>query len=151
MALNRSSTRAALAFLAAFATGLPAAAQNSSPGGQWLGYNNRLDGQRYSPLKAITPANASRLAEVCRVQVDGPTSFHSGLIVVDGVIYTGTGSETVAIDATNCRLRWRYSYTPDEERSSPSTRGVAVDGGRVFRGTGDGRPPARTLSWRTAP
>ncbi|MEN9704928.1 MAG: hypothetical protein RLZZ393_807, partial [Pseudomonadota bacterium] len=128
-----------LALMSAVVAAPPAGAQNATPGAQWLSYNNRLDGQRYSPLKEITPANAKRLGEVCRVQIDGPTSFHSGLIVVDGVIYTGTGSETVAVDATNCQLRWRYSYTPDEERSSPSTRGVAVDGGRVFRGTGDGR------------
>ncbi len=136
---SNQSAAAALALLATLVACPPGLAQNATPGAQWLSYNNRLDGQRYSPLKAITPANASRLAEVCRVQVDGPTSFHSGLIVSDGVIYTGTGSETVAIDATNCQLRWRFSYTPDEERSSPSTRGVAVDGGRVFRGTGDGR------------
>ena len=127
-----------LALLSAVAV-LPALAQNATPGAQWLNYNNRLDGQRYSPLKEITPANVAQLGEVCRVQVDGPTSFHSGLIVAEGVIYTGTGAETVAIDATTCQLRWRYSYTPDEERFSPSTRGVAVLDGRVFRGTGDGR------------
>ncbi len=118
---------------------LAAGAQDATPGSQWLSYNNQLDGQRYSPLKAITPANAAQLGEVCRVQVDGPTSFHSDLIVVDGVIYTSTGRETVAIDATTCALRWRHTYTSEEERYSPSTRGVAVLDGRVFRGTGDAR------------
>ena len=73
------------------------------------------------------------------MQIDGPTSLHSDLIVVDGVIYTGTGRETVAINATTCALLWRYSYTPDDDRNSPSTRGVAVMNGRVFRGTGDDR------------
>jgi len=135
---SRRHAGAVMALLSAAAV-LPAIAQNAAPGAQWLTYNNRLDGQRFSPLKEITPANAAQLGEVCRVQVDGPTSFHSGLIVADGVIYTGTGAETVAIDATNCQLRWRYSYTPDEERVSPSTRGVAVLDGRVFRGTADGR------------
>ena len=33
-----------------------------------------------------------------RVQIDGPTSFHAGLVVIDGVIYTTTGRETVALD-----------------------------------------------------
>ncbi len=79
------------------------------------------------------------LAEVCRVQVDGPTTFHSGLVVVDGVIYTNTGSQTIAIDAATCAVRWKTSYTPDEDRTSPSTRGLAVMNGRVFRGTGDAR------------
>ena len=66
-------------------------AQETSPGSQWLSYNNHLDGQRFSPLKEITPANATQLGEVCRVQIDGPTSLHSDLIVVDGVIYHGYG------------------------------------------------------------
>src|SRR3984957_9699109 len=114
-------------------------AQETSPGAQWLSYNNHLDGQRFSPLKEITPANAMQLGEVCRVQIDGPTSMHSDLIVVDGGIYTGTGRETVAINATTCAVRWRFSYTPDDDRNSPSTRGVAVLNGRVFRGTPDDR------------
>jgi alcohol dehydrogenase (cytochrome c) len=113
--------------------------QESTPGSQWLSVNNRLDGQRFSPLKEITPANAPRLHEVCRLQIDGPTTFHAGLVVVDGVIYTNTGLETVAIDAATCALRWKYTYLPDEERASPSNRGLAVLDGRVFRGTGDAR------------
>jgi alcohol dehydrogenase (cytochrome c) len=129
-------------------------AQDASPGAQWLTYNNHLDGQRFSPLKEITPANAAQLGEVCRVQIDGPTSLHSDLIVADGVIYTGTGRETVAINATNCALIWRYTYTPDDDRNSPSTRGVAVMNGRVFRGTGDDRlialdAASGKLLWKT--
>jgi len=126
------------ALLSGAVTGL-CGAQEASPGSQWLSYNNHLDGQRFSPLKEITPANAAQLGEVCRIQVDGPTSMHADLIVVDGVIYTGTGRETVALSATSCALLWRFSYTPDDDRSSPSTRGVAVMNGRVYRGTGDDR------------
>lgn len=114
-------------------------AQEPSAGAQWLSINNHLDGERFSPLKEITPQNARDLAEVCRVQIDGPTSFHGGLVVVDGVIYANTARETVALDATTCTLRWRYTYLPEEERSSPSNRGLAVMNGRVFRGTGDAR------------
>src|SRR5262245_1711703 len=129
-------TRLALALCAtgwSFALN-PAFAEEATPGSQWLTYNNRLDGQRYSPLKQITAANASQLGEVCRVQVDGPTTFHAGFVVVDGVIYTNTGRYTVAIDATNCSVRWKHTYTPDEERASPSNRGVGVVGGGGFRG-----------------
>ena len=132
----RSAVLCALGLLAVCG---PLAAQDATPGSQWLSINNRLDGQRFSPLKQITPANASQLREVCRLQIDGPTTFHAGLVVVDGVIYTNTGRETVAIDATTCAVRWKYSYTPEEERFSPSNRGLAVLDGRVFRGTGDAR------------
>ena len=134
-------TRTALCLFAAcvlLAT-LPIPAQQATPGAQWLTLNNRLDGQRFSPLKQITPANAAQLGEVCRLQIDGPTTFHAGLIVADGVIYTDTGRETVALDATTCALRWRYTYEPEEERYSPSNRGLALLDGRIFRGTGDAR------------
>ena len=114
-------------------------AQEATPGAQWLSVNNHLDGQRFSPLKEITPANANQLREVCHLQIDGPTTFHGALVVVDGAIYTNTGLETVAVDATTCALRWRFTYLPDEERASPSSRGLAVLDGRVFRGTGDAR------------
>jgi hypothetical protein len=73
------------------------------------------------------------------VQLDGPTSFHGGLIVNEGVIYTATARETVALDARSCSVLWTYDYTPEEERCGGSTRGVTVHNGRVFRGTCDGR------------
>jgi alcohol dehydrogenase (cytochrome c) len=121
----------------------PAPGQSSlgqpSPGSQWLSFNNRLDGQRFSPLKEITPANAARLHEICRVGVDGPATFEAGLIVDNGVIYTDTARETVAIDATSCQVRWRFTYVPDEDRSGISNRGLALMDGLLFRGTGDAR------------
>lgn len=114
-------------------------AQEASPGAEWLTYNRSLDGHRFSPLKQITVDNADQLGEVCRVQIDGPASFHAGLIVDDGVIYTDTARQTVALDATTCRLRWKYDYQPEEERCGGSNRGLALLNGRLFRGTCDGR------------
>jgi alcohol dehydrogenase (cytochrome c) len=129
--------RFALAVMLVFSAAV--CAQEASPGANWLNYNNSLDGQRYSPLRQINLANASQLGEVCRVQIDGPTSFHGGLIVRDGVIYTGTARETVALDATTCALKWKFVYQPEEARCGGSSRGVALLDGRVFRGTCDGR------------
>jgi alcohol dehydrogenase (cytochrome c) len=137
----RALTRAAacLPALWALAGITPALAQDSIPGSQWLSVNNHLDGQRFSPLKQITSGNVAKLRQICRLQIDGPTTYEAGLIVVNGVIYTDTGGETVALDARTCALRWKYTYVPDDARSSPSNRGVAVMDGRVFRGTGDAR------------
>jgi PQQ-dependent dehydrogenase (methanol/ethanol family) len=136
--------RAALWTVSAFAVGLQdvAASEPAGPGRiglQWPSYNLKLNGQRFSPLDQIDAHNAGQLGEVCRVQIDGPTSFTAGLIVVDGTIFTTTSTETVAIDATTCAVRWKFSYTPDETEQAPSNRGVAVLDGRVFRGTADGR------------
>jgi glucose dehydrogenase len=116
-----------------------AVAQQAAPGGQWLTYNNGLHGQRYSPLKQIDATNVAALGEVCRVQIDGPGSFHAGLIVQDDTIYSATPRETVALDATNCQLRWKYDYRPEESSCGGSNRGVALADGRVIRGTCDGR------------
>ena len=123
-------------FLLASAAAL---AQQPAPGGEWLSYNNGLHGQRYSPLKQIGPGNAARLGEVCRVQIDGPSSFHAGLVVQGDTLYTATPRETVALDATTCALRWKFTYRPEEERCGGSSRGVALHDGRIFRGTCDGR------------
>jgi quinohemoprotein ethanol dehydrogenase len=126
MATDNSRRRAAIlggaftAMLGGLLPGAPAAEQAFAPeaprqyaqGAQWPSYNNQLNSQRYSPLKQITAANVTRLGEVCRVQVDGPASFHSGLVVVDGTIYGATGRETFALDATNCAVRWKFDYTP---------------------------------------
>jgi alcohol dehydrogenase (cytochrome c) len=114
-------------------------AQQATPGSEWLSYNNSLTGQRYSPLKQIDAANVARLGTVCRVQIDGPGSFHAGLIVQGDTLYTGTPRETVALDATTCALRWKYDYRPEDERCGGSSRGVALLDGRIFRGTCDGR------------
>ncbi len=116
-----------------------AVAQQGTPGGQWLTYNKGLEGQRYSPLKQIDAANVANLGEVCRVQIDGPGSFHAGLIVQGDTIFSATARETVALNATDCSLRWKYDYRPENERCGGSNRGVALADGRVFRGTCDGR------------
>jgi len=113
--------------------------QSAAMGLQWPHYNFKLNGQRYSSLDQIKVENVSELGEVCRVQIDGPTSFTAGIIVVDETIFTTTSRETVALDATNCAVRWKYTYVPDEVELPPSNRGVAVLDGRVFRGTADGR------------
>jgi alcohol dehydrogenase (cytochrome c) len=117
----------------------PEVSAQSHLGQQWPGYNAKLNGQRFSSLDQIKTDNATRLGEVCRVQIDGPTSFTAGLVVVDGTIFTATSTVTVALDATTCAMRWKFSYTADEGEQPPSNRGVAVLDGRVFRGTADGR------------
>jgi len=108
-------------------------------GPQWLNYNNRLNGQRFSPLKQIDVASSPRVAEACRLKIDDDGAFSAGLIVTGGVLYAATKRYTVAMDAATCAERWRHTYAPDEAEAPATTRGVAVADGRVFRGTADGR------------
>ncbi len=118
---------------------LSSQAFTQTPGGEWLSYNKDLTGQRFSNLDQITPDNASQLGQVCRVQVDGPTSFHSGLVMDDGVIYVATSSQTLALDALTCNVHWQYDYQPDGDACGGGNRGVALHNDRLFRGTCDGR------------
>lgn len=119
---------------------LPARATDaeSTSGGEWGGYNKTLDGQRFSPLAQITPANADGLKEICRVQVARNGAFQAGLIVVKGTMYATTPTETLAIDPTTCAVKWRHSYQRTHDPSLQVNRGVAYFAGRVFRGTDDG-------------
>ena len=123
--------------IAAALLAFPALSQ--TPGGEWPTYNYNYEGQRFSPLQQITPDNAARLGQVCKVTVDGPTSFHSGLIVDDGVIYVATSRQTLALDALTCDVHWQYTYAPENPDCGGGNRGVALHNGRVFRGTCDGR------------
>jgi alcohol dehydrogenase (cytochrome c) len=128
-----------LVLLSGLGLAATALAQQATPGSEWLSYNNGLHGQRFSPLKQIDATTVARLGEACRVQIDGPGSFHAGLVVQGDTIYTATPRETVALDATDCSLRWKYDYRAEDERCGGSNRGVALLDGRVFRGTCDGR------------
>ena len=105
----------------------------------WLSYNGTVNGQRYSSLEQITPANVTSLTEVCRLPVDESGTFQPGIVQIDGVLYLTTAHDTLAVDATNCTVRWRHVYQPEQEEVFQVNRGVAFATGRLFRGTPDAR------------
>jgi alcohol dehydrogenase (cytochrome c) len=105
----------------------------------WLSYNGTVNGQRYSPLDQITVQNVASLSEVCRLKVDDSGTFQAGLLQIDGTLYLTTAHDTLAVDATNCTLRWRNVYKPEQEDVFQINRGVAFANGKLFRGTPDGR------------
>ncbi|MEO8027187.1 MAG: PQQ-binding-like beta-propeller repeat protein, partial [Bryobacteraceae bacterium] len=59
-------------------------------------------------------------------------------IVVDGTMYITTLHTTVALDAANCRPKWRHTWEPKGDDIWPSNRGVAIKDGLLVRGTSDG-------------
>jgi len=121
---------------------LSAAARESgsnTPGGDWLNYNKELDGQRFSPLTQINIHTAGRLAQVCRKRVADQGAFEAGLIVVGDTMYATTATDTIALNARNCATRWRHVYRRHQQPLVSFNRGVALDNGRVFRGTDDAR------------
>ncbi|HEY5087748.1 MAG TPA: PQQ-binding-like beta-propeller repeat protein [Gemmatimonadaceae bacterium] len=115
------------------------------PSADWPAYNNDPTAHRYSVLAQITVANVASLVPVCRFVTGEQTPMQSGPIVVGGVMYLTSATNTYAVDAATCKLRWRHSYvySPKPDYDLKTNRGVAYldtpDGPRLFRGANDGR------------
>jgi alcohol dehydrogenase (cytochrome c) len=118
---------------------------NDAGNGDWPSYNRTLQSDRYAPQTEITPANASKLREVCSYSLDHPTSFETGPIEQDGVIYITSTYETVALNAENCAVKWRVTEHYKQAMPLDVNRGAAIADGELIRGTQDGRVLAYDL------
>ncbi len=106
--------------------------------GDWPTYNGPLSAQRFSPLKALNRGNVADLRPVCEISLGDPGIFQAGPVVVGDTLYVTTIHTLVALDAANCKLRWRHAFEPQGDEPLPANRVAAFLDGRVFRGTGDG-------------
>src|SRR5262245_12414520 len=104
----------------------------------WLMSNHDYTGQRYTDLQQINRLNAPLLRPACIYQVGDTKPFHNNPVVYRGVMYITTTYSTVALDATNCRVRWRHDWRRKSTEVHPPNRGVAIKDGRVVRATTDG-------------
>jgi alcohol dehydrogenase (cytochrome c) len=71
-------------------------------------------------------------------QLNEPSWYNSGLLMVGRTIYTATLRATYAVDAATCEVRWR-NVIKLAGLANISTRGPAYLDGAIFRGTADGR------------
>src|SRR6188474_1002535 len=101
----------------------------------WLTYSGSYNGQRYTTLDQITPANVKNLNLEWVFQVrslGAADKFEATPIVVDGVMYTvSPPNDVVALDAATGRQFWRYNHNiaPAARVCCGSVnRGVAVLG-----------------------
>lgn len=112
----------------------------------WLTYSGNLNGQRYSKLTQITPANAKDLELKWVLQSRAPaeagTKYEATSLVVDGVLYTVQPPNVViALDAATGRIFWTHAYNPATTARTCCgrvNRGLAILGNRLFMGTLDG-------------
>ncbi len=104
----------------------------------WLYQTHDYDGSRYAPLSQINVENAGKLHAVCAFQTGGKGSYQTHPIEYRGTIYITTLNMTFALDASNCRPKWKYTWTPRAHEVWQSNRGVAIKDGYVVRGTSDG-------------
>ena len=105
----------------------------------WPSYNRTLDGQRYSPLAEITPANVAQLQPVCELGLGEEGGFQTGPVVIEDTMFVTTAHTTVAMNATTCASIWRKIDHAEPDDPFPINRGVAYMNGRVFRGMPGGR------------
>lgn len=110
---------------------------------QWPQFGGDTLHQRHSPATQITPDNVGGLQPVWTHHSGVKASFQTTPIVVDDVIYLSLPfNHVVALDAASGVELWRYHHERLADREmccGPANRGVAVDAGRVFMGTVDGR------------
>lgn len=105
----------------------------------WLYHTHDYSGARYVALDQINERSAGQLQAVCAFQVGAEGNFQTGPIVYQGTMYITTMRSTIALDATNCRPKWRHTWVPrDNEVWRLANRGVAIKDGYVVRGTSDG-------------
>lgn len=107
-------------------------------GADWPMYARDYTSTRYSPLTEITPKNVVNLKQTCSYPLPEPSTFESSLVEIGGTLYFTSSDTTHAIDATNCRLKWREKHDLQSKEGTGTVRGVAVAANRVFRGFRDG-------------
>ena len=107
----------------------------------WLSYSRGIDGQRYSPLDQITPANVKNLELQWVWQARSLEKFEATPLVVDGVMYlTDPPNNVVALDAKTGAVFWTYDYRPSADARvccGAVNRGLAILGDTLFMGTID--------------
>jgi alcohol dehydrogenase (cytochrome c) len=123
-------------------------------GPEWFTVNQDYSSQRYVDLDNINTHNVGQLTKICDIDLNSPTWFSSGLLMVGGTIYVNTVGSTFAVDATNCALRWRHDITFTPWVAAVSNRGATYYEGAIIRGTADGRVIALdtnkgTVLWQT--
>jgi alcohol dehydrogenase (cytochrome c) len=82
---------------------------------RWLNFSGDYSGQRHSPLKQITPANAHTLTAQWAFQtgVIPRRGFEGTPLVADGVMYlTGPFNNAWALDARTGRPFWPTATSP---------------------------------------
>jgi alcohol dehydrogenase (cytochrome c) len=104
----------------------------------WLMYNKGYRAERYSPLDLINSGNAGQLRPVCMFQLGEIGTFSTGPVEYDGLLYVTSHLSTYAIDATTCKKAWSNTHAPRGPEMNATNKGIAIAGGRVFRGSQDG-------------
>ncbi len=129
--------------LGAFAALAATAAQAQDA--EWPMYGGAPGEAHFSPLTQINDENVGELRPAWFFEYDTQRGQEGEPVVVDGVMYVSTAwSKVYALDAATGEQVWKYDPQVPGEAGPKGccdvvNRGVAVEDGRVFIGTFDGR------------
>ena len=112
----------------------------------WLHYSGNYSGHRYSPLSQINRSNVRNLQlkwsyhPLYAKNTNSQNKMENTPLVVDGIMYTGTALEIVALDAVTGREYWKLNRALDPKayyNAYEVNKGLAIAGGTLFWATVD--------------
>ena len=112
----------------------------------WLHYSGNYSGHRYSPLTQINRSNVRNLQlkwsyhPLYAKNTNAQNKMENTPLVVDGIMYTGTALEIVALDAVTGREYWKLNRALDPKayyNAYEVNKGLAIAGSTLFWATVD--------------
>ena len=112
----------------------------------WLSYSGNYAGHRYSPLTQINRSNVKDLQmkwsyhPLYTKNGNSQNKMENTPLVVDGIMYTGTALEVVALDAVTGRQYWKFARALDPKEyynAYEVNKGLAIAGNVLFWATVD--------------
>src|SRR3954447_9701937 len=94
---------AAAALSAGLVTAVVAADVND-----WPSHDHDAGGQRFSPLKQITPANVATLQPAWTFDTGTP-GIQVTPLVVNGIMYVTAGKDIIALEPETAKVIWRFT------------------------------------------
>src|SRR2546427_12430247 len=74
----------------------------------WLSHDHDAGGQRFPPLKQITPANGATVQRAWTFDT-GVTGLQVTPLVLSGIIYVTAGKDIIAHTAESSNSIWKYT------------------------------------------
>ena len=112
----------------------------------WLMYSGSYSGHRYSPLSQINRTNVKNLQlkwsyhPLYAKNSNNQNKMENTPLVADGIMYTGTALEAVALDAVTGRQYWKLTRPLDPKayyNAYEVNKGMAIAGDTLFWATVD--------------
>ena len=106
-ALSALSVLSFVSFVAfvSFVVSLTAGAVNDT---DWPSHDRDAGGQRFSPLKQITPSNVARLQTAWTFDT-GATGIQVTPLVINGIMYVAAGKDILALEPETAKVIWKYT------------------------------------------